>query len=99
MKSIIFLLGVCTFLCVAYAFPMPQPPEPAAPPAPLSFQTLNQLQNLLDKIADKQQSMDSPSGKTLAESLDQAMESLNERARAEYDWGSLAKHAIGLLGK
>ena len=39
MKPIIFLLGVCTFFCVAYA-------------SPTSFQFYNRLESLLDKITE-----------------------------------------------
>ena len=84
MKSIIFLLGVCTFFCVAYA-------------SPASFQSYDRLDSFLDKIADKQ-SVSAETSNAFVQVVDRAAkESLNEKARAAF-WGSLAKHAIGLLG-
>lgn len=71
MKSIIFLLFVCTFFCVAYTAP-----------DPADFQTLDKLESLLqDKIRTDKQSMDT---KAIAEGIDQAaIETLIEKARAE----------------
>ena len=84
MKSIIFLLFVCTFFCVAHAAP-----------DPADFQTLNKLESLLrDKIRTDKQSMEpepepepkseSMDTKAIAEGIDQAaIESLIEKARAQ----------------
>ena len=92
MKSLIFLLGVCTFFCVAYA-------SPAIPQVkPYGYR---QAQNLLNKITQQSLStgLSDDSSSALVQAIDQAaMESMTERARAQF-WGSLAKHAIGLLGK
>ena len=80
MKSIIFLLFVCTFFCVAYAAP-----------DPADFQTLAKLESLLwDKIRTDKQSMEPEpepkfmDTKAIAEGIDQAaIESLIEKARAQ----------------
>jgi hypothetical protein len=80
MKSIIFLLGVCTFFCVAYA-------------SPASFQSYNRLESLLDKITDKQ-SVSAESSDAIVQAIDRAAkESMNEKARAEF-WGSLVRRAL-----
>ena len=85
MKTIIFLLGVCTFFCVAYA-------------SPASYQTYDSMDGLLDRITDKQ-SMSAETSNAIVQAMDRAAkESLNEKARAEF-WGALAKHALHLLGK
>ena len=85
MKTIIFLLGICTFFCVAYA-------------SPTSYQTYDRMDDLLDRITNKQ-SMSAETSNAIVQAINRAAkESLNEKARAEF-WGSLAKHALGLLGK
>ena len=85
MKTIIFLLGVCTFFCVAYA-------------SPASYQTYDSMDDLLNKITDRQ-SMSAETSNAIVQAMDRAAkESLNEKARAEF-WGALAKHALHLLGK
>ena len=86
MKTIIFLLGVCTFFCVAYA-------------SPASYQTYDRMDDLLDRITDKQ-SMSAETNNAIVQAIDRAAkESLNEKARAEF-WGTLAKHALNhFLGK
>ena len=84
MKSIIFLLGVCTFFCIAYA-------------SPASFQSYDRLESLLDKIADKQ-SVSAETSNAIVQAIDRAAkESMNEKARAEF-WGSVLKHGLKLLG-
>ena len=88
MKPIIFLLGVCTFFCVAYA-------------APADFQSYNRLERLLDKIVDKQSmamSDDDPNN-AVVEAINQAAkESLDEKARVQF-LGKLIKKGLSYLGK
>ena len=86
MKPIIFLLGVCTFFCVAYA-------------SPASFQSYDRLESLLDKITDKQ-SVSAETNNAIVQVIDRAAkESLNEKARAQF-WGSLVKNGLRYaLGK
>ena len=84
MKSIIFLLGVCTFFCVAYA-------------SPASFQSNNRLENLLDKITDEQ-SVSAENSDAIVQAIDRAAkESLNEKARAMFI-GRLIKKGLSFLG-
>ena len=84
MKSIIFLLGVCTFFCVAYA-------------SPASFQSNNRLENLLDKITDEQ-SVSAETSDAIMQAIDRAAkESLNEKARAMF-LGKLIKKGLSIFG-
>ena len=84
MKSIIFLLGVCTFFCVAYA-------------SPASFQSNNRLENLLDMITDEQ-SVSAETSDAIMQAIDRAAkESLNEKARAMF-LGGLIKKGLSFLG-
>ena len=84
MKSIIFLLGVCTFFCVAYA-------------SPASFQSYDRLDSLLDKITDKQ-SVSAETSNAIVQVIDRAAkESLNEKARAMF-LGGLIKKGLSFLG-
>ena len=84
MKSIIFLLGVCTFFCVAYA-------------SPASFQSNNRLENLLDKITDEQ-SVSAETSDAIMQAIDRAAKkSLNEKARAMF-LGKLIKKGLSIFG-
>ena len=84
MKSIIFLLGVCTFFCVAYA-------------SPASFQSNNRLESLLDKITNEQ-SVSAETNDAIMQAIDRAVkENLNEKARAMF-FRNLIKKGLGLLG-
>ena len=79
MKSLILLLGVCTFVCVAYA-------------APADFQSFD-AENLLDKISDQSVAkLQEEDARALIQAMQlAALQSLSEKARIQYLGGLLGK--------
>ena len=84
MRSLILLLGVCTFVCVVHAAP-----------ADLSF-----IEKLLDKVTSQDDDDDEADAQEDALALIQALneavqQDTQEKARSQF-WGSLLR---GVLGK
>ena len=88
MRSLILLLGVCTFVCVAYAAP-----------ADLSF-----IEKLLDKVTsqddDDDDDADAQDALAFIEALGKLIQQdTQEKAKKQFNWKGLAHHGIDLLGK
>lgn len=92
MKTFAFLFVVCALACVTYAIPVSSVQSRSD-----KYNQL-QMQNLLDELAERQQSVPNDPSSALVQVIDRAaMESLTEKARIQF-WGALARHALGLLG-